>query len=62
MSEAFEITGISKRLRELADGLREPELSDEGAEALAREAADLVAEAGNAIERALRSDGAGDEA
>jgi hypothetical protein len=43
------------RLNEIADELRAEELPDEQAEALAREAAELVGEAGNEIERALRA-------
>jgi hypothetical protein len=45
---------LALRLREIAGKLREPELSDEDAEALAREAADLVSKAGAEIEEALR--------
>ncbi len=42
------------RLSEIASELGDAELSDERAEALAREAADLVGEASNELERALR--------
>jgi hypothetical protein len=42
------------RLREIAARLRDPDLSEEEAEGLAREAADLVGKAGSEIERALR--------
>jgi hypothetical protein len=49
-----EIEAITRRLRELAEALRAEGLSDEQAEALAREAADLVGRAGNEIERALQ--------
>jgi len=42
------------RLSEIASALGDAELSDESAEALAREAADLVGEASNELERALR--------
>jgi hypothetical protein len=42
------------RLREIAERLRDPDLSDEEAERLAREAADLVGQASSEIERALR--------
>jgi hypothetical protein len=45
---------IAERLRAIAARLGEPEVPDDEAEALAREAADLVAEAGNEIERAAR--------
>jgi hypothetical protein len=52
--EPLGIEPISGRLREIAERLRDPELPDADAEALAREAADLVARAGNEIERLLR--------
>jgi methyl-accepting chemotaxis protein len=52
MSE--EITRIAERLRELSTRLRDPELPDEEAEALAREAADLAAKGGTELDRALR--------
>jgi hypothetical protein len=45
---------IAERLRAIAARLAEPELPDAEAEVLAREAADLVAQAGNEIERAAR--------
>jgi hypothetical protein len=45
---------MAQRLRDIARKLREPGLSDEDAEALAREAADLVSKAGAEIEEALR--------
>jgi hypothetical protein len=51
---------MSARLREIADRLRDPEVSDEQAEELAREAADLVAKASAEIDRALREASAGD--
>lgn len=44
----------AERLREIAVRLRDPALSEEEAESLAREAADLVAKAGTEIEHALR--------
>jgi len=44
----------TERLSEIAAELGDAELSDERAEALAREAADLVGEASNELERALR--------
>jgi hypothetical protein len=53
------LDGLASRLRELADQLRGTELSDEEAEKLAREAADIVAEAGNEIDRALREASSG---
>jgi hypothetical protein len=49
-----ELAPITQRLGEIAAALRDPELSDADAETLAREAADLVARAGNEIERASR--------
>ena len=51
MSSADELTA---RLREIAERLRDPELGEEEAEALAREAADLVGKASVVIEDALR--------
>ena len=45
---------LADRLREIAARLRDPELSEEQAEGLAREAADLVSKAGAEIESALR--------
>ena len=50
---AAEVEAIAGRLREIAERLRDPDLGDEPAAALAREAADLVGEAGNTIDRAL---------
>jgi hypothetical protein len=41
------------RLREIAERLRAPDLADEEAEALAREAAELAGAASAAVERAL---------
>jgi hypothetical protein len=55
-----DITAMAGRLRELADELRSEGITDERAEELAREAADLVGEAGNEIERALRQSAAGE--
>jgi hypothetical protein len=55
-----DIEAIAARLRELAAELRSEDLSDQRAEALAREAADLVGQAGNEIERALRESAAGE--
>ena len=45
---------LAERLREIASRLRDPELPEEEAEGLAREAADLVSKAGAEIESALR--------
>jgi hypothetical protein len=44
----------AERLREIAARLRDPELPEDEAEVLAREAADLVSQAGAEIESALR--------
>jgi hypothetical protein len=49
-----DFTVLTRRLNEIADELRSEGVSDERAEELAREAAELVGEAGNEIERALR--------
>jgi hypothetical protein len=46
---------LAERLREIADRLRSPEVGEEEAEALAREAADLVGRASAEIESDLRS-------
>jgi hypothetical protein len=46
---------LAERLREIADRLRSPELGEEEAEALAREAADLVGKASAEIESDLRT-------
>jgi predicted transcriptional regulator len=54
VSGADEIRGLSERLRELAEQLRDPELPDERAAELAREAAELVSRASNEIDRTLR--------
>lgn len=51
---------MTARLRQIASELRSEDIGDERAEELAREAADLVGEAGNEIERALRADGDGE--
>lgn len=48
-----EIDHLTQRLREIAERLRSPDVTDEQAEALAREAADLVTKASGEIERAL---------
>lgn len=53
-----DIAALSRRLNELADELRSEGVTDERAEELAREAADLVARAGNEIERAMRESAA----
>jgi len=46
---------LAARLREIADRLRSPDVSEEEAEALAREAADLVRKASAEIESDLRA-------
>jgi hypothetical protein len=46
---------LAQRLREIADRLRAPEVGEEEAEALAREAADLVGKASSEIEADLRA-------
>jgi hypothetical protein len=51
---AESVSGLAERLRELAEQLRDPELADERAAELAREAAELVGQAGNEIDRTLR--------
>ena len=51
MSDLSETTA---RLNAIATELGDENLSDERAEALAREAADLVGEAANQLDRALR--------
>lgn len=51
---AEEIPPIVERLRELGERLADPELSDEEAEELAREAAELAGEGSAAVERATR--------
>ena len=45
---------LAERLREIAARLRDPELPEEEAEGLAREAAELVGKASSEIESALR--------
>jgi hypothetical protein len=46
---------LARRLREIADRLRSPEVGEAEAEALAREAADLVGKASSEIEADLRT-------
>jgi hypothetical protein len=48
------------RLNEIAAELADSEVTDERAEELAREAADLVGEAANELERALRDAASGE--
>jgi hypothetical protein len=51
VSAAEEIDRISTRLREIAERLRSDDPEGEPADELAREAADLVARAGNELDR-----------
>ena len=44
---------LAARLGELSERLRDPEVGDSEEAALAREAAELVSQAGNEVERAL---------
>ena len=50
-----EIRGAAERLREVSARLRDPEVDDERAAELAREAAEIVSRAGNEIERLMRA-------
>jgi hypothetical protein len=45
---------LAERLREIAARLRDPDLAEDEAEGLAREAAELVSKASSEIESALR--------
>jgi hypothetical protein len=49
-----EMKATAERLRELSQELADPELSDERAEELAREAADLAARGGVLLDERLR--------
>ena len=51
---AARVHELAAKLGELSTQLRDPEVGDERAAELAREAAELVSEAGNEIDRALR--------
>jgi len=51
-----ELDSIAERLRAIADALRDPETKDAAAAELAREAADLVARAGNELDRPAGGD------
>jgi hypothetical protein len=57
MSDTEQLVG---RLREIAERLRDPDLAEDEAEALAREAAELVSRASSELEAALRETRAGD--
>ena len=61
MSTLTDFAELTSRLNEIADELRAEDVSDERAEELAREAAELVGQAGNEIERALREPEPGGE-
>jgi hypothetical protein len=50
---AARVRELAVKLAELAERLRDPEVGDQQAAGLAREAAELVSEAGNEIDRAL---------
>jgi hypothetical protein len=50
----FEPDQLAQRLREIAERLRSPDVDEAEAEALAREAADLVGKASSEIESDLR--------
>lgn len=52
MSGAEELGAIATRLREIAERLRAEELPGDGADELAREAAELVSRAGVEVDRA----------
>jgi hypothetical protein len=54
-----ELGRLAERLRELAEQLRDPSLADERVDELAREAADLAAQAGTEAEAALRDSAGG---
>ncbi len=54
---AARVRELGSKIGELAEQLREPDVGDERAAELAREAAELVSEAGNEIDRALREAG-----
>ncbi len=55
-----DLASMTARLNEIAEELRAERVTDERAEELAREAAELVGKAGNEIERALRESAAGE--
>ena len=55
MSDASErVRGLATQLSEISTQLGDPEVGEERAAELAREAAELVSQAGNEIDRALR--------
>jgi hypothetical protein len=54
---AAQVRELAARLGGLADRLRDPEVGDKEAAELARQAAELVSEAGNEIDRALSEPG-----
>jgi hypothetical protein len=54
-----ELDRIAERLHAVAAELRDPELADDRVEELAREAAELAAQAGSEAEAALRESAGG---
>jgi hypothetical protein len=54
-----ELDRIAERLHAVADELRDPELTEDRVEELAREAAELAAQAGSEAEAALRESAGG---
>jgi hypothetical protein len=54
-----ELDRIAGRLHAVADKLRDPELAEDKVEELAREAAELAAQAGSEAEAALRESAGG---
>jgi hypothetical protein len=58
---AARVRDLAGKLSELAERLGDPEVGDPEAAELAREAADLVSQAGNELDRALADQGS-DEA
>ena len=59
---ATRVRELAEKLSQLAERLGNPEVGDPEAAELAREAAELVSQAGNEVERALAEQGAADEA
>ncbi len=57
---ANRVRELATRLAGLSERLRDPELADGEAAELARQAAELVGEAGNEIDRALSESAQGD--
>lgn len=57
---AARVRELAAKLAELSERLRDPEIGDPQAAELAREAAELVSQAGNEIDRALSEQSPGD--